>query len=88
MTQVSRTIDEVPALLRAHGLSDIAVEWELMQEVLALYVSDEDRFLREDGEPYCIPTEAGMKARQHRAAFQRRKASVSADIGASTLRSV
>lgn len=74
------TIDEVPALLRSHGMADIAVEWELMQEVLALYASDEDRFLSEDGEPYgSIPTEAGIKARQHRAAFQRREAAASAD---------
>lgn len=69
------TIDDVPSILRAAGLADIATEWELMQEVLAFYANDEDEFLRDVGEPYGgIPTEAGMKARQHRAAFQRRKA--------------
>lgn len=76
MTEMPKTIDDTPDFLRANGFHDIAVEWELMQEVLALYADDEDRFLKEDGEPYCIPTEAGMKARQHRAAFRRREASI------------
>lgn len=76
---MTSTIDDVPSILRTNGLDDIAAEWELMQEVLALYADDEDRFLKEDGEPYCIPTEAGMKARQHRAAFCRREAAQTFD---------
>lgn len=81
------SIDEVPALLRKNGLADIAAEWELMQEVLAFYANDEDRYMKaavayeegrdppdDAGEPFgSIPTEVGMKARQHRAAFQRRE---------------
>jgi hypothetical protein len=69
------SIDDVPAALRAIGWTNIAAEWALMQEVLAFYANDEDRTLREEGEPYgTIPTEVGIKARQHRASFQRREA--------------
>ncbi|KJS36091.1 MAG: hypothetical protein VR70_14495 [Rhodospirillaceae bacterium BRH_c57] len=72
------TIDDMIDEIRAAGLGDIATEVELMQEVLAFYANDEDRFLREDGEPFgSIPTEVGMKARQHRASFQRRESAAS-----------
>jgi hypothetical protein len=75
------TIDEVPALLREKGLPDVAAEWELMQEVLALYANAEDRSTQEmieSGEDYDdafsgIPIDAGMKARQHRASFRKRE---------------
>jgi hypothetical protein len=75
------TIDEVPALLRSKGLADVAAEWELMQEVLALYANAEDRetsAIIESGVDYDgafsgIPIDAGIKARQHRASFQRRE---------------
>ena len=77
------TIDEVPELLRKHGFADAAAEWELMQEVLALYANAEDRetkAMTESGEDWDgafsgIPIDAGIKARQHRASFQRREAS-------------
>lgn len=68
------TLDGIPAALRSIGWETIAHEWELMQEVLALYANDEDRASKGDGEPFgTIPTEAGMKARTHRAAFRRRE---------------
>lgn len=71
---MARSIDEMTDEIRAAGLPDIAREVELMQEVLAFYANDEERYLRENGEPYgSIPSEVGMKARQHRAAFQRRE---------------
>jgi len=73
------TLDNVPALLKAHGLDDVAAEWALMQEVLSLYANDEDASAN-GGEPYgSIPTEAGMKARQHRAAYQRATSTKSAE---------
>jgi hypothetical protein len=76
------TIDEVPALLRKKGMADVAAEWELMQEVLGLYANAEDRETKamiESGEDWDgafsgIPIDAGIKARQHRASFQRREA--------------
>jgi hypothetical protein len=76
------SIEEVPTLLRKNGLADVAVEWELMQEVLALYANAEDRSTQamiESGEDYddafsSIPIDAGIKARQHRTAFKRREA--------------
>ncbi|MEH2568940.1 hypothetical protein [Bradyrhizobium sp. AZCC 2289] len=44
-----------------------------MQEVQAFYANNEDRLPKEQAEPSGnIPTEVGMKARQHRTAFQRR----------------
>ncbi|CAH2606263.1 conserved protein of unknown function (plasmid) [Rhodovastum atsumiense] len=69
-------IDTVPAALRRIGWPHVAAEWERMQKVLALYASDESRYLCGQGEPYgSITTEAGIKARQHRAALLRREGS-------------
>jgi hypothetical protein len=80
MPKEPETLDDVPAALRRLGWGGIAQEWELMQEVLAFYANDEDRTLREEGEPYgSIPTEVGIKARQHRASFQRREAAAKPD---------
>jgi hypothetical protein len=83
-----RSIEEVPAMLRRRGMSDLAAEWERMQEVLAFYADAEDNYLKgaiayeegrdppdDVGEPFGrIPTEVGMKARQHRASFLKREA--------------
>ena len=81
-------IDGVPSVLRARGLIDIAAEWELMQEALTQYANDEDRYLNEaecdgnSGEPFgSISTEVGIKARQHRGAFQRRVAGACLEWG-------
>lgn len=72
--QEPATLDAIPAALRALGWDATAYEWELLQEVAALYAWDEDRTLRDEGEPYgAVPVEAGMKARQHQAAFLRRE---------------
>jgi hypothetical protein len=38
--------------------------------IVAFYATDEDRFPKD--EPFSIPTEVGIKARQQRAAFNRR----------------
>lgn len=61
-------LKDVPGILRAKGLHAIAREWEYMQAALTAYANDEDRVL--DGhEAYCVATEVGIKARQHRAAL-------------------
>jgi hypothetical protein len=52
----------------------LIAELELLEEVCAVYADDEDRFLRDQGEPYCIPTEYGMKARAARHRFRERMA--------------
>jgi len=53
-------------------------ELELLEEVCAIYAKDEDRYLKENGEPYgSIPTECGMKARSAAQRFYDREASAS-----------
>jgi len=47
---------------------DLLAEVHLLEEVCAFYANDEDRYLN-GGEPYCIPTEVGMKARSARQRF-------------------
>ena len=50
-------------------------ELELLEEVCAIYVSDEDRYLKDGGEAYgLIPTECGMKARTAARRFHEREA--------------
>lgn len=67
-------IDDVPTLLRAQGLADIAIEWQFMQEALAYYANDEERTLNEEGEAYgSIPPQIGINARRHRASYNRRR---------------
>jgi hypothetical protein len=53
---------------------DLLAELHLLEEVCAIYANDEDRYLRDDGEPYCIPPEVGMKARSARARYNARAA--------------
>lgn len=54
---------------------DLIRQLELLDDTLALYATDEDRFLRSQGEPYgSIPTEAGMVARSARYRVQLREA--------------
>ena len=53
-------------------------EMELLEEVCAIYTRDEDRHLKEGGEPYgSIPTECGMKARSAAQRFYDREVMLS-----------
>jgi hypothetical protein len=54
---------------------ELQAELWLLEEVCAFYANDEDRYLKADGaaEPYCIPTEVGMKARSARKRFLERE---------------
>lgn len=50
-------------------------ELELLEEVCAFYANDEDRCIKDEGEPYgSIPTEVGLKARSARRRFMDREA--------------
>jgi hypothetical protein len=58
------------------------VALHLLEEVCAFYANDEDRFLKDDGEPYgSIPTEVGMVARAARARFNARERAAIATQG-------
>lgn len=57
----------------AEEVARLEAEMHLLEEVCAFYADDEDRVLREDAEPYCIPTDVGMKARSARHRFRERE---------------
>lgn len=61
--------------LAALKANPAVAELHLLEEVCAFYANDEDKFNREDGEPFgSIPVEVGMKARQARERFIEREA--------------
>ncbi|MBV1823343.1 hypothetical protein [Komagataeibacter oboediens] len=59
--------------MEAHAAVQNA-EIHLLEEVLAFYVKDEDRYLKEEGEAYgSIPTDVGIKARSAARRFHARE---------------
>lgn len=79
---VMRDADAVLSAISDAGCTivpnETEAELELLEEVCAIYAKDEDRYLKENGEPYgSIPTECGMKARSAAQRFYDREASAS-----------
>lgn len=68
---------DIPLVRRTDMEAQVAVrdaEMHLLEEVLAFYVKDEDRYLKEEGEAYgSIPTDVGIKARSAASRFHARE---------------
>ena len=68
--------------MEAHAATRNA-EMHLLEEVLAFYVKDEDRYLKGEGEPYgSIPTDVGLKARSAARRFHAREQAAKHEGGA------
>ncbi|MFT8789028.1 hypothetical protein [Komagataeibacter saccharivorans] len=68
--------------MEAHMAAQNA-EMHLLEEVLAFYVKDEDRYLKEEGEAYgSIPTDVGILARLAAGRFHTREQAAKHEGGA------
>ena len=55
-------------------IKTLNAELALLEEICWFYTRDEDRFIKEEGEPYgSIPTDCGMKARSAARRFVNRE---------------
>lgn len=75
--EIPDVFEDVPLVRRTDMEAQVAVrdaEMHLLEEVLAFYVKDEDRYLKEEGEAYgSIPTDVGIKARSAASRFHARE---------------